>query len=107
MVAVIRWYAHAVSQLRVGPRTGRATGSVNPKTLDAVWYRQFSGASRLARGGKISLLESPIALILMGDWCGPNRHRMKRKQGRVLRDHGSRELKKGNKKNSHRNVCAS
>jgi hypothetical protein len=25
--AVIRWYAHAVSHKRVGPRTGRATGS--------------------------------------------------------------------------------
>ena len=81
MVAVIRWYAYAVSQLRVGPRTGRATGSVNPKTLDAVWYRQFSGASRLARGGKISLLESPIALILMGDWCGPKTTPIEKKTG--------------------------
>jgi len=54
---LIRWYAHAVSQLRVGPRTGRATRSVNPQTLDAAWYRQFSGASKLARGGKNSLLE--------------------------------------------------
>jgi hypothetical protein len=81
MVAVIRWYAYAVSQLRVGPRTGRATGSVNPETLDAVWYRQFSGANRLARAGKISLLESPIALILMGDWCGPKTTPIEKKTG--------------------------
>jgi hypothetical protein len=71
----------------------------DPITLDAVWYRQFSGASRLARGREeFSLRILPLPLILMGDWCGPNRHRLKRKQGRVLRDHGSRELKKGNKK---------
>ena len=49
----------------IAMRTGKATGFVNPKTLDAVWYRQFSGASRLARGGKNSVLEFPIALILM------------------------------------------
>jgi hypothetical protein len=54
---LIRWYAHAVSHLRVGPRTGRASGFVNPITLDTAWYRQFSGARELARGGKNSLLE--------------------------------------------------
>ena len=64
---LIRWYAHAVSQLRVGPPTGRATRSVNPQTLDAAWYRQFSGASRLARGGRgFPYLDHSTALILMG-----------------------------------------
>jgi hypothetical protein len=54
---VIGWYAHAVSHKGVGLLRGRATGSVNPLPLEAAWYRQFSGASRLARGGKNSLLE--------------------------------------------------
>jgi transposase len=31
---LIRWYAHAVSHLRVGPRTGRASGFVNPITTE-------------------------------------------------------------------------
>ena len=37
----------------------------DPITLDAVWYRQFSGASRLARGREEFSLRIPIALILM------------------------------------------
>src|SRR6266511_3772088 len=69
---VIRWYAHAVSHKGLGLPRGRATGSVNPLPLEAAWYRQFSGAGRLARGGKNSPLEIfQCALILMGDWCGP------------------------------------
>jgi hypothetical protein len=46
-----------VSQKGVGLLRGRATGSVNPLPLEAAWYRQFSGASELARGGKKSHLE--------------------------------------------------
>ena len=69
---VIAWYAHAVSHNGVGPQKGEPQGSVNPKTLDAAWYRQFSGATEIARGRR----EFPqkdffTALNLMGDWCGP------------------------------------
>jgi hypothetical protein len=32
------------------PRERRASGLVNPITLDTAWYRQFSGVSNLARG---------------------------------------------------------
>ena len=31
-----------------------ASGSVNPLPLEAAWYRQFSGARKVARGGKKS-----------------------------------------------------
>jgi hypothetical protein len=44
------------------PRKGEPQ-TCDPINLDAAWYRQFSGARYLARGGKNST--SPIALILM------------------------------------------
>jgi hypothetical protein len=59
---VIGWNANAVSHKRVGPRTGRAIGSVILITLDAAWYRQFFGASDLARGWKISSLRNSYGL---------------------------------------------
>ena len=47
---------------------------MNPITLDTAWYRQFSGATIIARGGEEIFFEnSPHALILMGDWCGVRR----------------------------------
>ena len=56
---LISGYAHAVSQLWVGPRTGRATRFVNPKTLDATWYRQFFRGKLTCQGReRISLLGS-------------------------------------------------
>ena len=71
---LIRGYAHAVSQLRVGPRTGRARGFVNPITLDTAWYRQFSGQVNLPGAGENLLFwDHSLALNLMGDWCGVRR----------------------------------
>jgi hypothetical protein len=48
---LIRWYAHAVSHIGLDPE--RVSQRIcDPLTLDTAWYRQFSGASELARGGK-------------------------------------------------------
>jgi hypothetical protein len=58
---VVRWYAHAVSPLRGGPRTGRATGSVILKPWTRCGTDSFLGQVDLPGGGKNSLLESPIA----------------------------------------------
>src|SRR6266478_9280988 len=78
----------------------------DPITLDAVWYRQFSGQVDVPGGGKNSLLESPIALILMGDWCGPNRHRMKKKTGaRSQRSRITRVEKREQEKFSQECLC--
>src|ERR1041385_7817509 len=43
----------------------------------------------------------------MGDWCVPNSPTPTDcKQGRVNQSHIPRGFEKGNKKNSHRNVCS-
>ncbi len=49
------WNPHAVRHIGLDPEWG-ATGSVNPKTLNTAWYRQFSGAMEIARGVRSILI---------------------------------------------------
>jgi hypothetical protein len=76
----------------------------DPITLDAVWYRQFSGASRLARGREEFSLRISHCLDPDG-WTAADRcpTLTDRKQGRVLRDHGVE--KKEQEKFSQEYLC--
>ena len=59
-----------MSQKRIGP--AGEPHDLCLARLDMAWHRRFSGATLWPGAGRRRTeVPSPIALLLMGDWCGP------------------------------------